>query len=102
MTWEQNGDVRIVHWGQTDFRLSQDLVDDILSQYFNDTDRWHPLGASMDLPMPGGLGEYLRANSTLTPRHASAVAAILVSEGELECRGQRPIELRKRVGRRGE
>lgn len=45
-----------------------------------------PGGFSEDNPTPGGLGEWVRDNcrqnaQSLTPRHASRIAAILVAEG---------------------
>lgn len=49
----------------------------------------------MTNPTPGGLGEFLKNNfNPLTPRHASAIAAILVSMGEIESKGRRIISLR--------
>lgn len=50
----------------------------------------------MTAPINGGLGEYIQKNfSRLTPRHASAIAAIMVQENLIECRGKKPLELRK-------
>lgn len=49
----------------------------------------------MTNPTPGGLGEFLKNNfKSLTPRHASALAAVLTSMGEIESEGKRPIYLR--------
>lgn len=93
--WERDGLVTGIHWGNSEFCVPQDLFDCILNQFFIDPDHWYPLGAGMDAPMPGGLGEFLQARSNLEPRHASAVAAILVAEGLLHYRGRKPIELRK-------
>jgi len=64
--------------------------------YFKDLAAWYPLGASMTAPANGGLGEYIQKNlSRLTPRYASAIAAIMVEQNLIECRGKKPIELRK-------
>ena len=49
-----------------------------------------PGGFSMTDPTPGGFGEWIQVNSTtknrvsLTPRHASHIAAILVHEGYIK------------------
>jgi len=87
---------RRVRWGNTRFDLPEDLIADILDNYFRQCRSWYPLGASMDDPTSGGLGQYVQNNFRgLTPRHASAIAAIMVQDGLVEFRGRRPIELRK-------
>jgi len=94
--WQSYHEGRRVHWGATCFHLSDRLTNDILNNYFRDRRTWYPLGACAPNPMRGGLGEYVQRNSTsLTPRHASAIAAILVQDNLIESRGNRPIELRK-------
>ena len=85
---------RLVHWGETSFNMSDDLVVKIMDELFKDYG-WYPLGASMTDPTPGGLGEFIDLEPRLTPRHASAIAAIMVDDGLLEYRGTKPIELRK-------
>ena len=64
--------------------------------YFKDFAAWYPLGASITVPTSGGLGEYIQKNFfPLTPRYASAIAAIMVQKNLIEYRGNKPIELRK-------
>jgi hypothetical protein len=64
--------------------ISPEFFTAILRQFSGST---IPGGFSMTEPTPGGLGEWVRANSKrlngigLTPRHASFIAAILVHEG---------------------
>lgn len=92
---ESDGPLLQVWWGATGFVVPGTLIRDVLEDYFGDGDHWKPLGAGMTEPTVGGLGEFVRDRSALTPRHASALAAILVADGRLESRRQRPIELRK-------
>ena len=83
-----------ITWGKTIFNMTNEQIDLILDTFFKD-DEWYPLGASMTNPTPGGLGEFLKNNlKSLTPRHASALAAVLTSMGEIESEGKRPIYLR--------
>jgi hypothetical protein len=91
-------DGRQVTWGKTKFYLSNEMVDQIVICFFENDRSWYKLGASMTKPTPGGLGEFI--NNTfdkLTPRHASAIAAIMVQDDLIEFRGHRPIELRKQA-----
>jgi len=82
--------------GAIRFHLSDRLTNDILNDHFRDRRTWYPLGAYMTNPLRGGLGEYVQRNfPSLTPRHASAIAAILVQDNLIESRGNRPIKLRK-------
>jgi hypothetical protein len=86
---------RSIYWGSIGFKVSDALITELLNNYFREN-KWYPLGADMTNPMPGGLGEYLQLNySSLTPRHASAIAAIMVEERLLKSRGSKPIELKK-------
>jgi hypothetical protein len=87
--------VRRIRWGETDFLLSDEMVRTILDGFFTEPGRWYLLGASMTEPDPAGLGSFIRKTfPSFTPRHASAVAAIMVQEGFLVYRGRKPIELR--------
>lgn len=95
ISYVRNGRVRHVRWGSIVFLLPDDLVNAICTHFLRDEDKWYLLGADMVSPPPGGLGDYLRRHSALSPRHASAVAAILVDDGLVDARGRRPIELRK-------
>lgn len=84
-----------VKWKETEFFILQELINNILSDFFND-DEWKPLGASMTNPMSNGLGIFIRNSSrTLTPRHASAIAAIMVEEKLLQYKGIKPVWLKR-------
>ena len=93
--WFQGGRT-IVQWGTITFSLRSEDFAAVLDDFFVDSGRWYPLGASMtDLPADG-LGHFVAGVApALTPRHASAIAAIMVNEQWLEHRGLSPIELRK-------
>jgi len=94
--WEDHNSGRRVSWGTINFNIPNGLIDNILNNYFKDFEIWYPLGASETDPIRGGLGEYIQnCFSPLTPRHASAIAAIMVRENLIEFRGKKPIELRK-------
>ncbi len=95
ISWENHAGGRQVTWGDTKFHLPNELIEDILKNYFKNPTSWYVLGASMDDPVKGGLGEYIQNKTTLTPRHASAIAAIMVYENLIEAKGKRPIKLRK-------
>lgn len=89
---------RRVTWGDIRFDLLDKKIKDILNIYFQG-DKWYALGASMTAPTPGGLGEYVRNQyAAFTPRHASAIAAIMVNDGLLEFTQEaRKVMLRKRI-----
>ena len=86
-----------VIWGKTEFKILHASIDDILTNYFISLDIWYPLGAGMTSPTSGGLGEYITKHiKNLTPRHASAIAPIMESEGFIEHRIKgRAVLLRK-------
>ena len=85
-----------IKWGKTKFLLPDSLIKDILENFFNETDKWYPLGADEINPMPRGLGNYLKNKyKGITPRHASAIAAIMHHEGLIEHKNEKPILLRK-------
>jgi hypothetical protein len=87
---------RQVAWGTTRFDLPDKIIEDILDNFFTDSDKWYWLGASMTNPTSGGLGEFISSKFTgLGSRHASPIAAIMVQDNLIEFRGKRPIELRK-------
>jgi hypothetical protein len=86
-----------VKWGKLEFELEQIAIEDILKNYFRDNSKWYPLGASVDNPTKGGLGEYVTDKLNLTPRYASVIAAIMNAEGMLTFQGKCPIELKKRI-----
>lgn len=64
--------------------ISARFFNAILNRFTGET---VPGGFSMTDPIPGGLGEWVELNSkringtSLTPRHASFIAAVLVHEG---------------------
>ena len=93
--WVDENTIR-VEWGRQYFLLSHENINVILRNFFVDTGQWYPLGASVTETPHDGLGHFVNnAMSGLTPRHASAFAAILVNEGYLDHRGVRRIELKR-------
>lgn len=86
-----------VKWGEkTEFEFTQSEVNNMLNNFFVSENQWYPLGASETSPMPDGFGKYLDDNyEKLSPRHASAISAILVDRDILVSRGMRPVELKK-------
>jgi len=84
-----------VEWGSIQFKVEKDLMEDILKNFFVDRGKWYLLGACANSPIKDGLGEYIAKKLKLTPRHASAIAAIMYSEKMVIYRGKRPIELKK-------
>ena len=94
ISWENHsGEIHVI-WGHTRFSFKNELIDDILKNYFKNATIWYPLGASMDNPIEGGLGEYVQSKTKLTPRYASAIAAIMVHENLLGTKGKKPIKLK--------
>lgn len=89
---------REVEWGNTKFSVSDEIIQNVLDGFFVHHNQWYLLGASMTDPDSRGLGFFISKNyPTLTPRHASAIAAIMVHEGFLESCGVKPIKLRKKL-----
>lgn len=85
-----------VQWGNISFMVTLENIKKILCEYFRDNREWYPLGASMTQPVTGGLGEYIQEKfPPMGPRHASAIAAVMVNEGWLVAQGKNPIKLRK-------
>lgn len=98
MYWAETEGSYMVQWGNISFAVNQEQIDKILGEYFQDAAQWYPLGASMTKPVAGGLGEYIQEQfPPFGPRHASAIAAIMVNEGWLEAQGKNPIRLRRIV-----
>ena len=92
--------IRQIRWGSVQFHLPDVLVNEILHDFFRDPTAWYPLGTSMTNPPTSGLGAFVRSRvRSLTSRHATAIAAVMVHEGLLEWRGAKPIELRKKAVR---
>lgn len=96
--YEEYKDGFNIEWGETKFFISDSLIKDILENFFIEQKKWYPLGASETIPMPRGLGEFITSKqSNLTPRHASALAAIMHGEGMIVAiKDQKPILLRKK------
>ncbi|MBE3036899.1 MAG: hypothetical protein IMZ70_07465 [Candidatus Atribacteria bacterium] len=87
---------KIVTWGETKFKLPDSTINDILENFFIEADKWYPLGADMVSPMPGGLGVFIQSRyKDLSPRHASAIAALMYQEGFIDYKDGKPILLRK-------
>ena len=75
------------------------MIRNILDGFFLDAGRWYLLGASMTTPDPEGFGSFIRTTfPSFSPRHASAIAAILEHEGFISFRGKKLIELKKIAG----
>lgn len=90
-----DGSIRAI-WGSAKLSLNASEVGAIMLDFFADPGAWYILGASMTDPVPEGLGEFVNNRfQRLSPRHASAIAAILVNEGCLVYCGSRPIKLRR-------
>ncbi len=87
-----------IKWGDAKFQLSSKTINQIVNDFFKDDKEWYLLGVSVTSPSKGGFGEFLTTlNMSFSPRHGSAVAAILVKEGILEYKGKSPIKLRKLI-----
>ena len=85
-----------IWWGDLKFELTNKMLRTILEKFFIEPGRWYLLGASMTEPDPDGLGSFVRKEfPSFSPRHASAIAAILVHDDFVLSRGRKPIELRK-------
>jgi len=67
-----------LHFDNGNPRISANLFQTILETFEGQT---IPGGFCMTSPTRGGLGEWVQQNSSLSPRHASHIAAILVHEG---------------------
>jgi hypothetical protein len=91
---------RLVLWGDRMFEVSNRMILRVLDEFFTGPGRWYPLGTSMTVPDPAGLGSFLRNTfPPFSPRHASAIAAIMVHEGFIAFRGRKTIELKKIAGK---
>jgi len=99
INFEIIGDGKNVTWGKKEFTLPDSLINDILENFFIESDKWYPLGAHMVSPIPGGLGVFIQSrDKKLSPRHACAVAAIMHHEGLIDYKDKSPILLRKIKG----
>lgn len=74
-----------VNWGESSFSFDSSLVNYLLRNFFVNPKAYYPLGASVQPVYKDGLGEFItNLNINLTPRHASAIAAVLVNEAILK------------------
>lgn len=95
-----NQDIKI-EWGEAIFTVKRESLAKILKEYFIDNNEWYNLGSCLDDPVKGGLGEYISKNSKelfnrkLSPKYASAIAAIMCEEGLLTFKDERPIKLKR-------
>lgn len=100
ITVHQDPPFRLVLWGDLTFELSNEMIRTILDEFFTEPGRWYFLGASMTEPDLAGLGSFIRKTfPSFSPRHASAIAAIMKHERFVTSRGRKPIELKKIAGR---
>jgi len=71
--------------------ISGEFIQKIQGEFKN---RTIPGGFSMTNPIPGGFGEWIQNNSSLTPRHGSHIAAVLKEFGVIkDSFGKKPIML---------
>ncbi|ACB83964.1 hypothetical protein [Natranaerobius thermophilus] len=85
-----------ITWGEAKFNVTKEQITHIMKNFFIDDGTWYPLGASMDQPIKGGLGEFIKENfKGLTPRHATAIAAVMENEELILVKGNKPIMLKK-------
>lgn len=98
ITVKRERNFRKITWGDLKFHISDDMVNQILQKFFVDQNEWYLLSPSMTDPDKNGLGYYIwKIFPSFTPRHASAIAAIMVKENLLINRGRKPIYLKKTV-----
>ncbi|MCY6372406.1 hypothetical protein [Clostridium ganghwense] len=96
ITYKKTNEVWDIRWGKVHFEITDTDIQEILNNFFIDSEEWYLLGSSMDNPIKGGLGEYVQNHiRSLTPRHASAIAAILYNENLVSIKGKKPIYLKK-------
>jgi len=96
--YEHYNDGFNVEWGKMKFFVPGSLIEDILENFLIEKNKWYPLGADEVSPMPRGLGEFIASKQdSFTPRHASAIAAIMYKEGMIVAiKDQKPILIRKK------
>lgn len=83
-------------WGKHIYEISKDDLDRIYKDFFTNEKEWYLLDANVS-KQRGGLGTYILNNiKGLSQRHASAIAAIMESEGLVEYRiNNRNVVLKK-------
>jgi len=60
VSWKNYEGGRSVSWCKSKFNLPNEYIDNILNNFFKNFGSWYPLGASMDGPIIGGLGDYVQ------------------------------------------
>jgi len=96
VNWSRQAHGYHVEWGGSKFTLTFAQIEVILDEFFPAGCDWKKLGASETDPPPDGLGRFLSDRFTgFTPRHASAIATILVHEQLIDFHGKKPILLRR-------
>lgn len=86
----------LVQWSKMKFSVAENMLDTILQEFFSDGAE-KMLGASETAPPKDGFGWYLHDRfPQYTPRHASAIAAIMCNLGLLDYRVKKAIYLRKK------
>jgi hypothetical protein len=93
--YSTDNDIIEIRWSNAKFSIRESVIEEIMLNFFIDNEKWYPLGACSNNPQKGGLGEYVALKHGFTPRCASAIAAIMLNEGLIQFRGQRPIELKR-------
>jgi hypothetical protein len=84
-----------ITWNTISFSLSINEYNNIIQSFFEDRTKWYKLGSSMTEPIHGGFGEYILDNiPKFSSRHASAIAAIMVDNGDIIHKGKKPILLK--------
>ncbi len=96
ITYFQQGNTTIINWGSMKFKITDEQVNNLLANFFTDKDKWYLLGTNMTGAPEGSFGNYISTHFSLTPRHGSAIAPILVNEQVLDYRGKKPLEVKKR------
>lgn len=85
-----------VQWGKMKFSVTGDMLNTILQEFFSDGAE-KMMGASETDPPQDGFGWYLHDRfPQYTPRHASAIAAIMCDLGVLDYRVKKAVYLRKK------
>lgn len=86
----------LVQWSKMKFSVTANTLNTILQEFFSDGAE-KMLGASETNPPKGGFGWYLHDRfPQYTPRHASAIAAIMCDLELLEHRGKCPVYLKRK------
>lgn len=96
IAYEMHSDKCMFKWADRRYEISKDDIDRILNDFFTNETEWYLLDANVS-KQRGGLGTYILNNiNGLSQKHASAIAAIMESEGLVEFRiNGRDVVLKK-------